>query len=238
MRILLPSMPRPSRPLLRLTVLACATLVSTWLGAAETAPRPAATASEAPAVERVRTVICFGDSLTAGYGIDLADAWPSLLQKRLDERTAPGHWRVVNAGLSGETSSGGLRRVKWVLRQPADVFILALGANDGLRGQPVAQLESNLAAILSEVRKASPDAVLLLAGMQMPRNLGDTYTTDFGAAFPKAAKESGAHLIPFLLDGVATVPALNLGDQIHPNAEGQKLVLENVWRTLEPLLPP
>jgi acyl-CoA thioesterase-1 len=185
-----------------------------------------------------RTIVCFGDSLTAGYGLSPEQAWPALLQERLDARDGPGAWRVVNAGLSGETTSGGLRRLAWVLRGDVDIFILALGANDGLRGQPVDRMERNLAEMLQRVRTSHPQARLVLAGMMMPLNLGEDYTRSFAAAFPKVAGEAGATLIPFLLDGVATVPELNLGDQIHPNENGQKRVLETVWKTLAPLATP
>jgi acyl-CoA thioesterase I len=183
-----------------------------------------------PALAQPRTVVCFGDSLTAGYGLDPAEAWPALLEERLNERDGAGSWRVVNAGLSGETTSGGSRRLSWILRGQVDVFILALGANDGLRGQPVEAMEQNLDSMLKRVRERYPQAQLVVAGMQMPFNLGPDYTSAFAAAFPKVAERHGAKLIPFLLEGVATRPELNLPDQIHPNPAGQRVVLENVLR--------
>lgn len=178
-------------------------------------------------------VVFFGDSLTAGFGLDPAEAYPALLRERIE---AAGPYRVVNAGVSGDTTTGGLRRVEWVVRQPVAVFVLALGANDGLRGQPVERMEENLDAILRAVRARHPDARLVVAGMQLPRNLGEGYYASFAAVFPRVAERHGAALVPFLLDGVAAVPELNQGDQIHPNAEGQRRVADNVWAVLGPLL--
>jgi acyl-CoA thioesterase-1 len=187
--------------------------------------------------ETPRVVIAFGDSLTAGFGLSPSEAWPALLEKRLNERDGAGSWRVINSGVSGETSSGGLRRVAWVIRQPrVDVFILALGANDGLRGQPLDNLERNLRSIVSHVRARHPEARIILAGMHMPRNLGADYADAFGAVFPRVAESEGIALIPFLLEGVAAIPELNLPDQIHPNEVGQRRVEENVWSVLEPIL--
>jgi len=183
-----------------------------------------------------RTIVFFGDSLTAGHGLDnpAAEAYPALIQQKLDA----GHlaYRVVNAGLSGETTSGGLRRVDWILRQPVDIFVLALGANDGLRGIDPAASQANLAAILERVHAKYPAARLVVAGMQMPPGMGPDYAEAFQKIFPAVAETYRATLIPFLLDGVAGVPELNQNDGIHPTAQGAALVADNVWKALRPLL--
>jgi len=187
-----------------------------------------------PAPRGVRTLLFFGDSLTAGYGLDPDEAFPALIQARLDARG--GGWRVVNAGLSGETTAGGLRRLDWVLRQPVAVVVLELGGNDGLRGLPPEQTRANLAAMVDRIRARAPGAKVVVAGMQMPTNLGPDYTQAFAAVFPAVAHEKECALIPFILEGVGGVPRLNQPDQIHPTAEGHQIVAENVWRVLEPLL--
>jgi acyl-CoA thioesterase I len=182
-----------------------------------------------------RTILIFGDSLTAGYGLENPDdAYPAVLQRRIDAAQLP--WRVVNAGLSGETTAGGLRRIDWLLQNPIDLFILALGGNDGLRGVDPDETRHNLEGILEKVHRRYPRAPLVVAAMQMPPNLGLGYTRRFRAVFPLAAKAHHAALIPFLLEGVADAPELNQDDLIHPNAEGQRHVADNVWRVLEPLL--
>jgi len=187
------------------------------------------------AADAERTIIFFGDSITAGYGLDNPDdAFPGRIGVRIEEAGLP--YRVVSAGLSGETSAGGLRRVDWILRQPCDVFVLALGGNDGLRGIDPAEIERNLVGILAKVRAKNPDAALVIAGMQIFPSMGEDYRTAYRAAFPAAAAASEATLIPFLLEGVGGVPELNLGDGIHPTAEGHRIVAENVWRVLEPVL--
>jgi acyl-CoA thioesterase-1 len=182
----------------------------------------------------MKTIVCFGDSLTAGLGVDPGEAWPAQLQRKFDEK-APG-WRVVNAGLSGETTAGGLRRLEWILRQPADIFIVALGGNDGLRGIPTELSRSNLQAMIERIRSKYPHVMIVLAGMQMPSNFGPDYTRQFAAMFPELAQKNHATLIPFLLEGVGGVPGLNQPDGIHPTAEGHKIVAETVWRTLQGLL--
>ncbi len=179
-----------------------------------------------------KTILCFGNSLTAGYGLaDEKEAWPSLLQNRLDEKGM--NYNVINAGLSGETTSGGLNRIDWVLKSPVDIFILELGANDMLRGLDANEAESNLRKILQKVKEKYPDAKIIMAGMLAPPNLGKDYRNTFDAMFPKLAKEFGGLNIPFFLEGVALQAHLNLPDGKHPNAEGQKIVLENVWEVLE-----
>lgn len=183
-----------------------------------------------------RTIVFFGDSLTAGYGLDNPgeDAYPALIQKRIDAQNLP--WRIVNAGLSGETSSGGLRRVDWVLRQPADIFVLALGANDGLRGISPELTRSNLEQILQRVRAKYPQAKLVVTGMQMPPAFGADYARRFEAMFPAVAEKHDATLVPFLLEGVGGMPEFNLGDRIHPNEAGHERLAKNVWSKLRPLL--
>jgi acyl-CoA thioesterase-1 len=182
------------------------------------------------------TIVFFGDSLTAGYGLDdpAADSFPALIQERIVAAGLP--WKVVNAGLSGETSSGGLRRLEWILRQPADIFVLELGANDGLRGVSPAVIQANLEAIIGRVRALRPSATIVLAGMRMPTNLGDEYTRAFAAVFPAVASREKVALIPFLLEGVGGRPELNQGDGIHPTAAGELVVAENIWRTVHPML--
>lgn len=189
-----------------------------------------------PAVAPPKTIVFFGDSLTAGYGLDAPerDAFPALIQQRIAAAHLP--YRVVNAGVSGETTAGGLRRVDWVLRAPVDVFVLALGGNDGLRGIDPTVTRANLQAIVDRVRAKYPAAQIVLAGMQMPANLGPRFTTAFRQLFPDLAEKNHLTLVPFLLAGVGAVPALNQADMIHPNAQGHRLVADNVWRVLEPLL--
>lgn len=179
-------------------------------------------------------VLILGTSLTAGLGLDPDSAWPALLQRKADSAGLP--VRIRGAGLSGETSAGALRRVEWLLREPADVVMIETGANDGLRGLDVDSTRANLRAILQRVRAARPAARLLLAQMEAPPNLGDTYTTRFREMFPAVARAEGALLVPFLLDGVAGIPDLNQGDGIHPNEAGSRRVADNVWRTLAPEL--
>jgi acyl-CoA thioesterase-1 len=180
--------------------------------------------------------VFFGDSLTAGYGLTdpQSDAYPALIQKKIEENHLP--WRVVNAGLSGETTAGGLRRVDWILRQPVDIFVLALGANDGLRGIRPDVSRQNLDQILARVRARNPDAKLVMAGMQMPQEMGAEFTVAFGKIFPAVAEKYQATFVPFLLEGVGGRPEYNQGDRIHPNPEGHVLVAENVWKILRPLL--
>jgi len=183
-----------------------------------------------------RTIVFFGDSLTAGYGLTDPDAqsYPAQVQRKIEAAHLP--WRVVNAGLSGETSAGGLRRVDWVLNQKADIFVLELGANDGLRGTSPSVTEANLQAIIDRVRSRYPEARIILAGMRMPPNMGPDYAEDFQAIYPALAKRNGITLIPFLLAGVAMMPELNQGDGIHPTASGARIVADGVWKAIQPLL--
>jgi acyl-CoA thioesterase-1 len=191
------------------------------------------TTQTAPAA-KTKTVVFFGNSLTAGYGLSTAEAFPALIQAKIDSLGLP--YTVVNAGVSGETSSGGASRIDWVLRQAPDVFVLELGANDGLRGIPVVETEKNLQAIIDKVKAKNPAAKLILAGMQLPPNMGQVYTSGFRDLFPDLAKRNGMTLIPFLLEGVGGEAKLNQQDGIHPTAEGARIVAQNVWQVLQPLL--
>ncbi|MGA2693743.1 MAG: arylesterase [Opitutaceae bacterium] len=183
-----------------------------------------------------RTIVFFGDSLTAGYGLSDpgTQSYPAQIQRKIDAEHLP--WRVVNAGLSGETSAGGLRRIDWVLNQEADIFFLELGANDGLRGTATDVTRANLQAILDHVHLKYPAARIVIAGMRMPPNMGQEYTDSFQAVFPALAKKNRTALVPFLLEGVAENPKLNQGDGMHPNPEGAALVADNVWKVIRPLL--
>ncbi|MCA9738705.1 MAG: arylesterase [Gemmatimonadetes bacterium] len=180
-------------------------------------------------------VVFLGTSLTAGYGLeDPSLAFPALVQARID--AAGLDYRVVNGGVSGDTSAGGLRRVDWLLEQPVAVLVLELGANDGLRGQDPEALKENLLEVIRRTRAAHPEARVLVAGMEAPPNLGDRYTARFRGVFREVADETGATLLPFLLEGVAGEPALNQEDGIHPTPEGHRVVADHVWAALEPLL--
>ena len=183
-----------------------------------------------------KTVVFFGDSLTAGYGLDdpATQAYPALIQQKIAAAGLP--WRVVNAGLSGETSAGGLRRVDWILRQPVDVFVLELGGNDGLRGIPPATTAANLQAIIDRVRARAPAARIVLVGIEAPPNMGPDFTRPFAAIFPALAKRNHLPLVPFLLAGVAVHPDLTQADGIHPNAKGHAVVAETVWAVLKSVL--
>lgn len=193
-------------------------------------------ATEAPVLKPATPiVVAFGDSLAAGYGLagGATQAWPAVLGEKM-KAAHPGVV-VVNAGLSGETSAGGLRRIDWVLKRPADIFILELGGNDGLRGLPPAAMAKNLQGILDKVRAKYPKAKIVIAGMRMPANTG-MYAKSFDAVFPELAKKNGATLVPFILEGVADHPELMQDDGIHPNAAGHRRVAELVWAKLQPAL--
>ena len=183
-----------------------------------------------------KTLLFFGDSLTAGLGLDdpATEAFPARVQKKIDAAGLP--WRVVNAGLSGETSAGGRRRVDWILRQHVDVFVLELGGNDGLRGIPPEATRENLQAIIDRVREKSTATRIVLAGMAAPPNMGAEFTRAFSAIFPELAEKNRLPLIPFLLEGVGGRPGLNQADGMHPNHDGHAIVAETVWAALKPLL--
>ena len=179
-------------------------------------------------------LLIVGTSLTAGLGLDPESAYPAILQRKLD--SAGVAFRVVNAGYSGETSAGALRRIEWLLKDPAAVVMIETGANDGLRGQDVDSTRATLREIVRRVKTVLPDATILLAQMESPPNLGERYTTAFRAMFPAVAREEGVTLVPFLLDNVAGVPEMNQPDGIHPNEKGSKIVAENVFRAIRPVL--
>ena len=180
------------------------------------------------------SIVFAGTSLTAGMGLDPDSAYPQHVQRMID--SAGMNYEVVNAGISGETSSALLRRLDWLLREPYSMFIVETGANDGLRGIPVSTMRSNIAQIIDRVRAARPEAPVLLVQMEAPPNMGAEYTRQFRDAFASVAKEKGVPLMPFLLEGVAGERELNQGDGIHPNYEGSRIVARNVWRGLRPLL--
>lgn len=179
-------------------------------------------------------ILFFGNSLTAGYGLETTQAFPARIQEKIDSLGLD--YEVVNAGLSGETTSGGKNRIGWVLKQDIDVFVLELGANDGLRGIPVEETKKNLQAIIDTVRTKNPETRIILAGMQIPPNMGKEYTSDFQNIFPELAEKNDVYLIPFLLENVGGIPELNQPDRIHPTAEGQRILAENVWEVLKPVI--
>jgi acyl-CoA thioesterase-1 len=187
-----------------------------------------------PATERVLVVL--GDSLSAGFGVDPAEAWPARIQEWIRGARLP--WKLVNAGVSGDTTAGGLRRLDWVLRRPVDALLIELGGNDGLRGLPLEATRTNLQAVIERTRAKYPEARIVISGMKMPDNLGEAYTRQFEGLFRDLAEKHRLVLIPFLLDGVGGRPELNLPDQIHPNAEGHRRVATNVWNVLQPVLQP
>ncbi len=207
-----------------------------------TAPSPESRAAPASApvaplsgADERPVVLFLGTSLTAGYGLDdPADAYPALIQGRLD--AAGLRYRAVNAGVSGETSAGALRRLDWVLKQPVAVLVVETGANDGLRGQDPEATRANLQAIFERARRQLPSPRLVLVGMEALPNYGEAYRRRFQAIYPELARKNGAALVPFLLEGVAGVPSLNQADGVHPTAEGQRRVAETVWKVLRPLL--
>ncbi len=187
---------------------------------------------ESSTKEDKKVILCFGNSLTAGYGLDDETTWwTSLLQERLDSLDM--NYKVVNAGLSGETTAEGAQRISWVLKQPVDVFVLELGANDMLRGLDVEKTLENLEAIIDKVRAKNADIPVVISGFLSPPNMGKEYEKSFNKIFPLLAQKYDAALIPFFLESVALDPELNLPDGKHPNAEGQKIVLENVWKALK-----
>lgn len=192
------------------------------------------TAAKTSAAKK-KTIVFFGNSLTAGYGLDDASlSFSGLIQKKIDSLGLA--YKVVNAGVSGETTSGGNSRIDWLLKQPLDIFVLELGGNDGLRGIPVSETKKNLQQILDKVRTKYPDAQLVLAGMQIPPNMGKQYANEFKAVYKDLADQNNIKLIPFLLEGVGGESKLNQADGIHPTAEGHRILAENVWRIIEKLL--
>jgi acyl-CoA thioesterase-1 len=181
-----------------------------------------------------KTILFFGNSLTAGYGIDPEESFAGRIQTRLDSLKK--EFRVINGGLSGETTAGGLSRLDWFLEEEPYLFVLELGGNDGLRGIALTETKKNLLAIVDKVQAKYPNTKIILAGMQIPPNMGQEYTEEFKAIYPAVAKEKNIELIPFLLEGVAGNPDLNLPDGIHPTAEGHRLVMETLWPYISKVL--
>jgi len=181
-----------------------------------------------------RVVLFLGDSITAGYGLELSEAYPALIQNKIDAK----HWqfKVVNAGQSGDTSAGALSRIDWLLRNRVDVLVVELGANDGLRGLPAETTRKNLQAIIDRTKTRYPGAKIVIAGMKVPPNMGRDFGKEFEAIFPALAKKNNAPLIPFILEGVGGVHQLNLPDGMHPTAKGHQIVADTVWKVLEPVL--
>ena len=192
------------------------------------------TVKDSVTVAKKKTIVFFGNSLTAGYGLSPSQAFPAIIQKKIDSLGLP--YQVVNAGVSGETSSGGNTRIDWILRQPVDIFILELGANDGLRGIPLSETKKSLQSIIDKVKSKYPATKLIFAGMQVPPNMGQKYSTEFRNIYTELATKNSMTLVPFLLDGVGGEIHLNQEDGIHPTAEGHIIVAENLWRQLKPLL--
>jgi acyl-CoA thioesterase-1 len=191
-------------------------------------------AKETTPVTKKKSIVFFGNSLTAGYGLSPEQAFPALIQKKIDSLGLP--YQVINAGVSGETSSGGKTRIDWILHEPVDIFVLELGANDGLRGTPLSETKKNLQQIIDKVKAKYPDTKLVFAGMEIPPNMGQAYTTEFRNIYTELAAKNNMTLIPFLLEGVGGEPELNQADGIHPNEQGSLIVAKNVWKQLEKLL--
>jgi acyl-CoA thioesterase-1 len=213
-----------------LWVALCLGLLSWRMSAAETVSNTSGT------LPADKSLVVLGDSLSAGFGVDLSEAWPARIQEKIREAGLP--WKLVNAGLSGDTSAGGLRRLDWILRRPVDALLLELGSNDGLRGLPLEATRTNLQTVIERTRAKYPKVRIVLAGMKMPENLGEAYTRQFETLYRDLAATNKVALIPFLLDGVGGRAELNLPDQIHPNVEGHRRVATNVWKVLQPVLQP
>ena len=223
---------KPLSLLLALSAAACGGAAGRPAPAGSDAPVAAAEPREGPA--ELPVILFLGTSLTAGYGLDPDDAYPARIQEKL--AAAGLRYRVVNAGVSGETSAGARRRIDWLMAQPVAILVVETGANDGLRGIDPADARANIQAIFDRAKRQSPPPELMLIGMAAPPNLGSRYARAFAAIYPELAKENGAVLVPFLLEGVAGVPRLNLPDGVHPTAEGHRLMAETVWKRLQPML--
>jgi acyl-CoA thioesterase-1 len=200
----------------------------------ETGKTDTLTVNTDTATTKNKTIVFFGNSITAGYGLDLSEAFPARIQQKLDLMNMP--YKVVNAGVSGETSSGGRSRIDWILKQQVDIFVLELGGNDGLRGIPISETKKNLQAIIDKVKQKYPAAKIIITGMQMPPNMGKKYTTEFRSMYPDLAKQNKIAIVPFILEGVGGNAALNQRDGIHPTAEGHRILANNVWNVLKAML--
>jgi len=199
-----------------------------------TVARDSISSTATPAAGSRVSVLFFGTSLTAGYGLDPSIAFPNLIQKKSDSTATP--IIAVNAGLSGETSAGALRRIDWALRRPVDIVIVETGGNDALRALDPDSLEANLQGIIERIKAQRPQARILLAAMESPPNLGTRYNERFRAAYANVARRANVTLIPFLLEGVAGIDGLNQADAVHPNEKGERIVAGNVWKSLEPVV--
>ena len=195
---------------------------------------PSIGVAQGSAEQDKETILFFGDSITAGYGLDEGRAFPALIQQRIDSLGL--QYEVINSGLSGETSAGGLRRIDWVLQQHVDIFVLELGGNDGLRGIDPQSTLRNLQGIMDRVKATYPDATIILTGMESPPNMGESYTSEFRSIYGELAEANDVIFLPFILEGVAGDPDLNLPDGIHPTAEGHRILADNVWQVLRPEL--
>ncbi|CAD5247982.1 MULTISPECIES: arylesterase [unclassified Imperialibacter] len=219
--------------LLLVGVFACDSIDSSKQTTSKEKVSEADVASE-PAEDKRKVILFYGNSITAGYGLDISEAFPAIIQERLDSLGYD--YNVINAGLSGETSAGGLSRIDWVLKTPVDIFALELGGNDGLRGISLDETEKNLSEIIEKVKQSNPQVKIIVAGMQIPPNMGQEYTDRFRGIFPALAEKHNTALIPFILEGVGGIPELNLPDGIHPTPEGHKMLADNVWAVLEPII--
>jgi len=188
----------------------------------------------ADAFAQEKQILIFGDSITAGFGLEEQNAFPAFIQQKIDSLGMD--YNVVNAGLSGETSAGGLRRIDWVLQQPVSIFVLELGGNDGLRGIDPENTKQNLQGIIGKVEEKYPGAEIILTGMEAPPNMGERYTEEFRSVFYELAEENDVTFMPFILEGVAGNPELNQGDGIHPTEEGHRVIAENLWTYLQRVL--
>ncbi len=231
---------RFTRIQIRLGVLFLCMILAGCGGETQPPPRPGSSESstlprrDEPGRDLRKRILFFGDSITAGYGLDPEQAFPAIIQEKLDDLGWP--FEAVNAGLSGETTAGGLRRIDWMLKQPVDVFVLELGGNDGLRGIQVGGTRHNLLEIVAKVKTANPEVSVIVAGMRMPPNLGPMFAEQFAAVFPDVADKTGAALIPFIGEGVVGHFNLVQMDGIHPTASGHKVIAETIWEHLEPIL--
>ncbi len=221
--------------LLLSVVTGCGSSDSKTESTAETTTAPAKSASANPAEPaQKKTILFYGNSLTAGYGVEPSQAFPALIGKKIDSLGLD--YSIVNAGLSGENTAGGKSRIGWVLRKPVDVFVLELGGNDGLRGLPLSATRQNLQAIIDTVRTKSPQAQIVLAGMQIPPNMGTAYAKEFRELYKQLADKNKLVLIPFLLEGVGGIQKLNQPDGIHPTVAGHRIVASTVWQVIQPIL--
>lgn len=190
--------------------------------------------TDSSSAQEKKTILIFGDSIAAGYGIEPQQAFPALIQNKID--SAGMNYEVINGGLSGETSAGGLRRISWVLQRDIDVMVLELGGNDGLRGIDLSSTKENLQQIIDKALAKNPNMEIIIAGMQVPPNLGTDYTKEFQELYPDLAKKNNLPIIPLILDKVGGRDQFMQPDQIHPNAEGHQIVAKTVWSILKPIL--